>query len=628
MQIELIEIRDHLSRFPPFEQLPEEELERIAGQIEIRYFQAGSEIVVFDQPIFHLHYIRSGAVEVYRRNGELYNRLSEGDIFGQFGLLRSNRVRFPAKALEDALIYLIPEQLFHQLCEHFVHFADFVEAEGQSRLQKAVAAQDEAAERMQVRVSKLLNRRAVSVSASCTVQAAAQAMSEASVSSLLIMAETADGSVEPSMVGIMTDRDFRNRVIAQGLGYDVPIGEVMTANPVTLQDTDSVFDAMLTMLRFNIHHLPIVRRERAMGVINLADIIRFETQSSLYLVNSIFNCTSANALQDLLPDVQATFARMAKEASTANMIGRAMSSIGRNLTQRLIELAELELGPAPIPYCFMALGSMARDEQLIVTDQDNALVLDNRFDPAIHDDYFMQLAARVSDGLAACGYSYCKGGIMATNPEWRQPLRVWQGYFRDWIAKPNPQTLLNSSIFFDLDPVHGEPELVIQLQQQVAEQASKSPAFLASLARNALNRTPPLGFFRTFVMEKDGKQNNIINLKGRGTAPLTDLIRVHALACGSLAQNSSDRLDDIAKTKLLTSEAIAGLRAALECLSSVRIRHQAWQLEHGEEPNNYIEPEALMAAERHSLKEAFQVVSNAQKFLRFRYPSGGAERSL
>ncbi|SDU26504.1 DUF294 nucleotidyltransferase-like domain-containing protein [Halopseudomonas salegens] len=627
MQIELIEIRDHLSRFPPFEQLPEETLEQLASQVEISYFQAGSEILAFDQPIHQLHYVRSGAVEVYRRNGELYNRLSEGDIFGHFGLLRSNRVRFPAKALEDCLIYLLPDSQFHQLCEQFDNFADFVEAEGQSRLQKAVADQDQAAERMQVRISKLLSRRAVSVTVNDSVQTAAQAMSEAGVSSLLVMDDNVDTPHASNMIGIITDRDFRNRVVAPGLGYETPISEVMTSNPVTLQSTDSVFEAMLTMLRFNIHHLPIMHRRRPLGVVSLADITRFETQSSLYLVNNIFNCQSANELQALLPDVRATFARMVKEGATAHMIGRALSSIGRNFSQRLIELAEAELGPPPVPYCFMALGSMARDEQLIVTDQDNALVLDDRFDPARHDAYFIQLATRVSDGLAACGYSYCKGGIMATNRDWRQPLSVWKNYFQQWIAKPNPQTLLNSCIFFDLDAVHGETELVSQLQQQVADQASQSPAFLASLARNALNRTPPLGFFRTFVMEQDGKQNNIINLKGRGTAPLTDLIRVHALACGSTTQNSNERLDAIAQTKLLPAEAIESLRAALEFLSSVRIRHQAWQLEHDDEPNNYIEPEALTPSQRHSLKEAFQVLSNAQKFLRFRYPPGGAERS-
>ncbi|WP_324732490.1 DUF294 nucleotidyltransferase-like domain-containing protein [Pseudomonas paeninsulae] len=627
MQIELIEIRDHLQRFPPFDGLPEDSLDEIARQVEVGYFKAGSEILSFGAEIHDLHYVRSGAVEIYRRTGALYNRLTEGDVFGQFGLLRGHKVRLPARAIEDSLIYFIPGRLFEQLCEAHDFFADFVEAEGQSRLKSAVESQGNASDLMKIKVRKLVSRRTVSVPLGTSVQEAARVMTEHSVSSLVILGppSAAGAPLSQVMVGITTDRDLRTRVLAEGLALDTPVDRVMSPNPITINADDSVFEAMLCMLRHNIHHLPVVYRQRTVGVINLSDIIKYESQSSLYLVNSIFNKQSVAELQALLPDLRTTFLRMVNEQATAHMIGSAISGIGRSLTQRLLELAEQELGPPPVPYCFMALGSMARDEQLIVTDQDNALVLDNRFDPRVHDDYFLKLATFVSDGLAACGYSYCKGGIMATNPQWRQPLRVWKGYFNQWIDRPNPETLLNSCIFFDLDSVYGEAELVESLKDLLAQKASSNPLFLASLARNALNRTPPLGFFRTFVMEKDGQQNNIINLKGRGTAPLTDLIRVHALAAGSKAQNSLDRLDAIASTKLLTEEAITKLRYALEFLSIVRIRHQAMDLEASREPDNYIEPEKVSASERYNLKEAFQVLSNAQKFLRFRYPAGGSQ---
>ena len=618
MQIELLEIRDHLQRFPPFDALPEDSLDAIARQVEVAYFKAGSDILLYGAEIHELHYVRSGAVEIYRRNGELYNRLSEGDIFGQAGLLRSNKVRFPARAIEDSLVYFIPGKLFGQLCEAHDSFADFVEAEGQSRLKSAVESQGQASELMQLKVRKLISRQPVCVPLHTSVQQAAQVMTEQSVSSLVIVDGEAASAV---MVGILTDRDLRTRVLAVGLDSAAPVSEVMSPDPITIQADDSVFEAMLRMLRHNIHHLPVVQRRRPLGLINLSDIIRYESHSSLYLVNSIFNQPNVAGLQNLLADLRGTYVRMVNDQATAQMIGSAMSGIGRAFTQRLLELAEQKLGPPPVPYCFMVAGSMARDEQLLVTDQDNALVLDDRFDPAQHDAYFAALAQFVSDGLAACGYSYCKGGIMASNAQWRQPLRVWRDYFQQWIDKPNPQTLLNSCIFFDLDGVHGESELVENLQELLAEKASSNPAFLAALARNALNRTPPLGFFRTFVMESDGQHKNIINLKGRGSAPLTDLIRVHALACGSKAQNSLERLDAIAQTKLLQPEAISQLRYALEFLSLVRIRHQARAIEEGREPNNYIEPEKVSASERHNLKEAFQVLSNAQKFLRFRYPA-------
>lgn len=619
MQIELLEIRDHLHRFAPFDTLSQETLDGIARRVEVSYFKAGSQILEVGAVIQELHYVRSGAVEIYRRSGELYNRLVEGDIFGQASLLRSNKVRFPARALEDSLIYFIPADLFAELCEQHDSFADFVEAEGHSRLKSAVEAQGRASELIQLKSRALISRELVWVTPQTSVQEAARLMTQASVSCVVVL-EPAAQSAE-KMLGIVTDRDLRTRVVAANRSDSATtIGEVMSTDPVVIQADDSVFEAMLCMLRRNIHHLPVVHKGRTLGLINLSDIIRHESQSSLYLVNSISNQTSVAGLRSLLRDLRGTYIRMVRDGATAHMIGSAISGIGRAFTQRLLELAEREFGPPPVPYCFMALGSMARDEQLLVTDQDNALVLDDSFDPAQHDNYFKKLAEFVSDGLAACGYSYCKGGIMATNDQWRQPLHVWRTYFSQWIEKPNAATLLNSCIFFDLDGVYGQLELVEELKTLCAQKSRVTPAFLKAMARNALNRTPPLGFFRTFVMETDGQQKQIINLKGRGTAPLTDLIRIHALACGTTAQNSFDRLEAISATQLMQPQAIEHVRYALEFLSMVRIRHQANAIEQGLKPDNYIEPERFSTSERHNLKEAFQVLSNAQKFLRFRYP--------
>ncbi|WP_058544354.1 DUF294 nucleotidyltransferase-like domain-containing protein [Pseudomonas fluorescens] len=618
MQIELLEISEHLHRFPPFDALPQATLEDIARRVEVAYFKAGSVILEGGAVINDLHYVRSGAVEIYRRSGELYDRLVEGDIFGQAGLLRSNKVRFPAKALEDSLIYFIPADIIAQLCKRHDSFADFVEAEGHSRLKSAVEAQGRASDLIQLKSRALISRHLVWVTPLTSVREAAQLMTEQSVSCVVVLERAGNNPGE--MLGIVTDRDLRTRVVAANRSGDTTIGEVMSNDPVAIQADDSLFEAMLCMLRNNIHHLPVVHKGRTLGLINLSDIIRHESQSSLYLVNSISNQTRIEGLRSLLRDLRGTYIRMVRDGATAHMIGSAISGIGRAFTQRLLELAEKELGPPPVPYCFMVLGSMARDEQLLVTDQDNALVLDDRFDPTLHDEYFRKLATFVSDGLAACGFSYCKGGIMATNVQWRQPLRVWRDYFTQWIEKPSAATLLNCCIFFDLDGVYGRLEMVDTLKALCAEKSRVTPAFLTAMARNALNRTPPLGFFRTFVMETDGEQKQIINLKGRGTAPLTDLIRIHALACGSTAQNSFDRLEAISTTQWLQPQAIDHLRYALEFLSMVRIRHQAHAIEQGKTPDNYIEPERFSTTERHNLKEAFQVLSNAQKFLRFRYP--------
>src|SRR5690554_4878343 len=215
MDVELIEIRDHFSRFAPFDELPEETLDETARQIQVRYFKAGTPILELGEEITDLHYIRSGAVEVYRRNGELFNRLGEGDIFGQASLRRGGRVRFPARALEDTLIYFIPADLFNQLSDNYDHFAEFVDTEGASRLRSATESQGRASELMKVRVNKLVSRPPVMLDVHASIHQAAAVMTEQSVSALLITENDPNQPQSPRVVGIITDRDFRTRVVSQ-----------------------------------------------------------------------------------------------------------------------------------------------------------------------------------------------------------------------------------------------------------------------------------------------------------------------------------------------------------------------------------------------------------------------------
>lgn len=186
------------------------------------------------------------------------------------------------------------------------------------------------------------------------------------------------------------------------------------------------------MLRCSIKHLPIMKDRWPVGVIELTDIVRYESQNSLLLVNSIFQQPLVEDLEALSHQVKDSFVRMVNEDANSHMVGAAMAVIGRSFVQRLIELAQEQLGPPPFPF-FFTFGSMARDEQLFVTDQDNGLMLVNAYNPQEHGAYFSDIAEFVCDGLAWCGYYKCAGGIMATNPEWRETRAEWQHCFRDWI---------------------------------------------------------------------------------------------------------------------------------------------------------------------------------------------------
>ena len=626
MEVELLEIRNFIRQYPPFDQLPEEALIEVSQSVEISYSRANSMIIDFNDKIHELYMIRSGVVEVYRRSGELYNRLDQGGLFGQMGLLTNNKVRLPAKSLKDSLLYCIPESIFEDFCERYDAFADFVEVEGSIRLQQAVEDNSDDANSLTTsKVKTLLSREPVMLPITTTIQNVAKTMSEEHVSAAIINDPNLADEGGNSFVGIITERDLCAKVLAQGLDVETQVAEVMSTELISLDHNAYIFEAMLLMLRYNVHHLPILKNKQPIGLIEVSDIIRYESQNSLLIVSSIFQQNSIDDLIILSHQLKDCFVRMVNEDANSHMVGRAMSEIGRSFKQRLLQLAEERLGPPPVPYCFLALGSMARDEQLIVTDQDNAIILDNQYQESLHGEYFKQLATYVCDGLAACGYTYCTGDIMATNPEYRKTQSQWEECFADWIDNPKPQALLNCSIFFDLYGVYGRPKWAEQLNAFILRKAKKNNRFLACLARNAINRTPPLGFFKDFVMEKDGRHNNSINLKRRGTAPLADLIRVHALAIGSQSQNSFDRLEDIIEAGILPPSKGKDLQHAMEFISLVRIRHQALDIQSDQEADNNIEPENMSDFERRNLKDAFLVLSSAQNFLKFRYSASSMQ---
>jgi len=628
VEVEQIEIRNHLQGFQPFSELSAERLKNVAAQVEIAYFRAGAPVFSVGDEVTDLHYIRSGAVEIYRRSGEIYNRLGEGDLFGQLGLMTGKPARFSVRAIEDSLIYFIPARVFRTLFDEEEVFAEFVEVEDRTRLRHAASEQAAASEFMTMKVRKLVRLPPLVITESSSIQKAAEKMAERAASSLIILADPANDGDErqPSaaidkseLTGIVTSDDLVERVLAPGLGHDLPIGDVMTRDPISIDAGAFLFEALLIMLRHNVHYVPVLERGRLYGVVDLADVVSLETQNSLFVVRSIFLQNSVEALKALLPNVGASFVRMVNEDANSHMIGSSMSAMGRSFKQRLLELGHEKFGPPPVPYCFLALGSMARDEQIMYSDQDNAMVLHDDFDPKRHGKYFEDLATFVCDGLAEVGYRYCKGGFMASNKRWRKPLQAWKDEFATWIQQPRPEALLHGSVFFDMEGVAGEIRMAEQLKDFVAEHASRSPRFLACLARNAQNRTPPLGFFKDFVLEKSGRYQQTVNLKRRGTAPLVDVIRVHALASASDAANSFRRLDDTVAAGFLTSGMAADLRDAMEFISIIRIRHQAAAVEAGQSPDNNIDPEDLPSLERRSLKDAFTVLSNAQKFIKFRY---------
>ena len=613
MDVELTEILEALCQHAPFNEIADDpQLNDMVKEIEIQYVRAGEWVIAPSALNNTLFFIRSGAIEVFSKEEKLIRRMNEGELFGYFSLLRGGKSSQSMRTIEDSLLYRIPARWFLKLYEENDAFSDFFQLAREVRLRVAMDSRSSDVSLMTCPVVSLLRRPPISADIRSDIRTSAQIMAEHRVSSLLI---TDHGE----LIGIVTDRDLRTRAVAQGLAYDTPISDIMTRDPIMMDSGDYASEAVLKMMERNVHHIPIVKNGRPIGVVSTGDIIQKESHGSVYLISDIYKQTSIEGLKGISRKMTHTFTQLVVADANTQMIGNAMSHIGTAFVKRLLQLAEEKYGAPPIPYCFIALGSQAREEQTIKTDQDNALILSDKYDKQIHGEYFEALTDWVCRHLDDCGYDLCSGDSMASNPRWRQPLSVWKENFSEWIQKPKAEALLRLSIFFDLRGVYGDKTLALQLNQHIRREAQQHSGFLTFMARNANQRKPPLGFFRQFVLDGEGKQSRTFNLKERGIAPIIDIVRVHALACGSDKLNTLERIEDIEAAGLLPDGRAKDLALALEMIGMVRIRHQKEQIEAGEEPNNHVNPENLSSFEKRHLRDAFHIVSRQQEFIKFRY---------
>ncbi len=607
---ELLEIAEFLGASPPFNELGAEELRVAAGTLRIAYHPRGERFEQGAQP-GGLRILRSGAVDIRDGEGALLDRLGEGESFHIDGL-NAEQGGVTATVIEDALVYLLPDAEYRRLRKQ--RSVDRYFSGQRSRRLRRAARYEPQPHSMMREVHTVMARDLLTVSPMETVQVVAGVMTERRVSSAFVVE---DGQ----LLGIVTDRDIRARYAAAGLDPATPVEGIMTPDPEAILGTDTLFSSMLLMTQRGYHHLPVMEDGKLAGIVTTSDLILARQDDPVYLVQHISRTESVDALAELLKGMPNLMVQWVSSGMRAQQVSRILTAISDAATVRLIQLAEARLGPAPVAYCWLGFGSQARGEQLLGADQDNGLLLSDEYSEE-HADYFEALANFVCDGLDACGYDYCNGKVMASNPEWRVPLPTWLGYVDKWTRSPTPDAVMRVSIFFDLRGVHGDAAMAATLQAHMLERASSNSIFLAALAANALDASPPLGIFRRFVVDRDGEHRDRLDLKKRGILLATDTARLHALAHKVPAVNTDERLEALARGKHMAIGDSRNLADALRFMQQLRIRHQAAQVSRGDKPDNFLNPNDLPRLAREQLRDAFKILDDAQAALRQKYRAG------
>ncbi|TVP56394.1 MAG: cyclic nucleotide-binding/CBS domain-containing protein [Halomonadaceae bacterium] len=608
---ELSAIVDFIRQTLPFSALPDTELHDLVRSIEITYYRNGQ---VFDDRTREqgLRIVRSGAVELRGQDGDLLDRLGEGENFNLHGLIAADPgVR--AILIEDSLLYFLPQAEYQELRKRHRDFDRFFNGQRSRRLFRATRSMVSNGT-MTRPVRTLMTRDLVSIHSSATIRELAQLMSEQRVSSALVLEEE-------RLLGIITDRDLRTRVLAAGLDGNAGVQEIMTPEPISLGESATLFDAMLLMTQHGLHHLPVVEGQQPVGILTTSDLIVARQDDPVYIVQRLSRATSAGEIHQMLEDVPRFLMHWSDDGVPADQVSHVLTAISDAVTRRLIVLAEDTLGPAPVPYCWVGFGSQARGEQLLNADQDNALIISDEA-TAQQLPWFEAMAKQVSDGLDLCGYVYCKGNIMATNPDLRRSVSEWQAAVDRWTTSFTPRHVMEVSIVFDIRAIHGDPQLATQVQQHMLRRVQASSIFQAALAGNVLGDTPPIGIFRRFVVEHNGQHKDTLNLKKRGLLPIVEMVRLHALAAGISSVNTLERLQELARSKRMTRYDSRNLADALRFLMQVRLQIQAAQIRESKPLSNHVNPRELPKLAREQLRDAFKIVDNAQRSVRLTYLQG------
>ncbi|QBR94003.1 putative nucleotidyltransferase substrate binding domain-containing protein [Nocardioides euryhalodurans] len=618
LDVELAEIRDFLAAHAPFDALPAHELSTLPALLEVVYRRRGEVVLPAGEVPEGLLVVRSGAVEARDADGELVQRGGAGTSVGGPALVAGTAQPVTVSAIEDSLLLVLPAAAAGELLARHPALAAALRERGGDRLRGAVEHQrDLHADDLQravlrTRVADLVRRPPVTVAATATVREAAEVMHREQVSSVLVT----DGE---RLVGILTDRDLRSRVVAAGTDPAVAVSAVMTPEPVTGSPDAVALEVLLELVRRNLHHLPLLRDGRPVGVVTATDLMRLEQADPVHLVGDVARARDAAEVAEAAGRLAGLVASLVRQGTSARDASRVVTTIGDAVERRLVTLAEDAIGPAPVPYAWVTLGSRARFEQALHADQDHALVLHDDASEA-DDAWFVELADRVTADLEVVGYPRCGGGTMAGDARWRRTRAGWRDEVSAWVREPTPGAVIGASIFFDLRHLSGEASLTADVADHLRRSAAGADLFLAHLASHAAARPVPVGFFRGLVVERTGEHRDTLDLKRGGIGIVVEIARIHALTVGSPATSTLERLEDAVAGGALSRPLADDLHDAWEYLTALRLGHQADQVRHGALPDNHVDPSALSSLEQRHLRTVFGVLRSAQSALAQRHP--------
>lgn len=618
-------VTEFLVQFPPFDRGSKEDLRQISSSISIHYLEAGE--LVFKEgegAKDHFFVVRQGSVMIFheKNNGELVDICDEGDIFGVRPLLTKENYLASAKTQEECLLYAIPLNIGREILNRNAKIALFFAmgyASGKP-MQRQHITQEQTKQEQKVFKQKFKDQDINEVTTpnyptdvlTCqlndSIELAAQKMANRNIGSIII----AEQGIPK---GIITDNDLRNKIATGKVERTEKVTSIMSSPIKAVAPNISVAECMIEMINLGVHHLCVTKDgspdSQLVGIISDHDLLLVQGNNPAIIIKEIKKAASVSEMIHLRNRVDELTEKYLDQEISMHFIRKMTNAVNDALHVRLIELTIQDNQP-PCSFAWINLGSSGREEQLLRTDQDHALI----FEKDSHREFFLNLASTVSKQLEKLGFEQDTADIGANNVKWCQPLEQWKSYFNTWVHQPDEDNILLSNIFFDYRVIYGNYVLAEELAEHLYKELETEQIFLPKLAKNALTNPAPLSFFRNFLVEKSGEHKDDFDLKSRAMLPLTDAARVlclhhHIKGVNNTAERYIKASEIDKANASLLKEAAHGYEILMRLRGKFGFKNN--------DSGRYIQIGDLNKLDRQTLRNIFSIISELQKILTVRF---------
>ncbi|WP_343486567.1 DUF294 nucleotidyltransferase-like domain-containing protein [Allomuricauda sp. d1] len=623
-------IADFLKRYPPFSNLTKVELETLSEEVSIVYKEKDSLVFEIDETAHpHFYVVHKGAVALWNDSEKsILDLCDEGDIFGLRPLMANENYRLMAKTEEETILYAIPIEKFHPYIKENERVANFLvesfasntrnpyDESNKGQLLGNINFDANADSRLLDLQSVDFSKEVVSEDENSTIKAIAQTMTSKGIGAVLIE----KGGLP---AGIITDKDLRNKIATGQHPINAKAKTIMSSPVITYPAKLTITQAQMAMMKNNISHLILTEdgtiNTKAIGILSKHDIMLSLGNNPAVLVKAIKRSKNVEAIKSLRKGVMNLLRGYLEQNIPMALTSKIITELNDVCIKKVVELSLQRMdSEPPVKFAWLAMGSQGRSEQLLHTDQDNALLFEdvpkNKFDET--QGYFLKLAKHITSGLNTIGYEFCPADMMGSNPKWCNSLSGYRKMTSKWVMNPGKDEILLSTIFFDYSRAYGDKELVFDLSKHIVDTIKKYPIFLSHLAANALANPSPTGFFRQFLVEQDGQHKDFFDLKKRALMPLIDAARVLILSHNVTdISNTWERFEKLAMLEPNNAEIYIACSYACKALLKFRTKQGLQQNDSGQ----FINLEQLGKEEKMKLKRTFKTIKEIQGLLNIRF---------